>query len=49
MKEKIAGLFLIAIGLMAVPVSGASVTRSAWNVDGSQPPIEPPPWGIEIA
>ena len=50
MKKKIAWLFLVAIALVAVPVSHASaVTSPGWDIDGSQPPVEPPPWGFEVS
>ncbi len=50
MKKKIAWLFLVAIALVAVPASQASgVTRSGWDIDGTTPPVEPPPWGVQVS
>ncbi len=47
MKKTIAWMFLVAIALIAVPVSQASaVTRPVWNIDGTTPPVDPPPWGV---
>jgi hypothetical protein len=44
MKNKIAWLFLVAIALLAVPVSHAStVTTAGWSFDGSIPPAPPVP------
>jgi hypothetical protein len=47
MKKTIALMFLVAIALIAVPVSQASgVTRPSWSIDGTTPPVDPPPWGV---
>ncbi|HXN97670.1 MAG TPA: hypothetical protein VN881_01265 [Candidatus Acidoferrales bacterium] len=45
MNKKIIWLFLVAIALLAVPVSHAStVTTAGSSFDGTQPPQPPPPW-----
>ncbi len=50
MKKKIAWLFLVAIALMGVPLSQPStVAAVTWTIDGTTPPLEPPPWGFEVS
>jgi hypothetical protein len=45
MKKTIAWLFLVAVALLTVPVSHASVvTSTGWSIDGTQPPQEPIPY-----
>jgi hypothetical protein len=44
MKKNIVWLFIVAIALLAVPVSHAStVTTAGYSFDGSQPPQPPVP------
>lgn len=50
MKKKIAWLFLVAIALITAPLSQSStIPTPTWTIDGTTPPIEPPPWGVEVS